>query len=443
MEKSLDIKINYSKLLKFALPTIIANVFIGIYSTIDGIFVSNFVGTDALSAVNIVMPLLMISVAVGTMFGTGGNALISKKIGEGKIQEAKENFSLLLISTVLISAIISIISFIFRKPIIYMLGANSLVYKLCEAYAIPIFFIIPFTLLGILFQMFFISEGRPTINMVSSIMGGVVNIILDYILIVKFNMGLQGAAIATGIGYSVPSVIGIIFFARNKKGTLSFTKPKLDMNAIISSSSNGASEMVSLLSSSIVMVAMNSIMIRLAGTDGVSAITIIIYTQHLLSSVFMGYATGISSLISFNQGRKNTDNLKKIYKISLSTIITISIITFISSLIFVKPIIKIFTASEGNVFNLALNGFRIFSVSILVIGINIFSSTMFTALNDGKTSAIISCLRTLVFLLISLIILPTIIGVNGIWLAIPVSEILSLIVSIYYFNKYKNVYNYA
>lgn len=443
MEKSLDININHSKLLKFALPTIIANVFIGIYSTIDGIFVSNFIGTDALSAVNIVMPLLMISVAVGTMFGTGGNALISKKIGEGKIQEAKQNFTLLLISTILISSIISIISFIFRKPILYMLGANSIIYKLCESYAVPIFFIIPFTLLGILFQMFFISEGRPTINMISSIMGGIVNIVLDYILIVKLNMGLQGAAIATGIGYSIPSIIGIIFFALNKKGTLQFTKPKLDINAIINSCSNGSSEMVSLLSSSIVMVAMNSIMIRLAGTDGVSAITIILYTQHLLSSVYMGYSTGISSLISFNQGRKNTENLKKIYKISIHTIITISIITFILSLTLSKPVIKIFTGAGTNVFEMALNGFKIFSISVLFIGINIFASTMFTALNDGKTSAIISCLRTLVFLLISLLILPALIGINGVWLAIPISEILSLIVSIYYFNKYKNVYHYA
>lgn len=442
MKKSLDIEINYSKLLKFALPTIIANVFIGIYSTIDGIFVSNFIGTDALSAVNIVIPILMISIAVGTMFGAGGNALISKKIGEGKVQEAKQNFTLLVITTVLISSIVSIISFIFRKPILYMLGANSIIYKFCESYAVPIFFIIPFTLLGILFQMFFISEGRPTINMISSIMGGIVNIVLDYILIVKLNMGLQGAAIATGIGYSIPSIIGIIFFASNKKGTLQFTKPKFDINAIIQSSSNGSSEMVSLLSSGIIIATMNTIMIRLAGTDGVSAITIILYTQHLLSSVYMGYSTGISSLISFNHGRNNTNNLKKIYKISILTIITISIISFILSLTLAKPVIKIFTGSGTGVFEMALSGFKIFSISIFFIGINIFSSTMFTALNDGKTSAIISCLRTLVFLLISLMTLPALFGINGVWLAIPVSEILSLFVSIYYFNKYKNVYHY-
>lgn len=442
MGKSLDIEINYSKLLKFALPTIIANVFIGIYSTIDGIFVSNFIGTDALSAVNIVMPLLMISVAVGTMFGTGGNALISKKLGEGKNQEAKQNFTLLIISTVVISSIISIIALTFRKPILYMLGANNVIYNLCESYAVPIFFIIPFTLLGILFQMFFISEGKPTINMISSIMGGIVNILLDYILIVKLNMGLQGAAIATGIGYSIPSIIGLIFFSRNKKGILQFTKPKLDIDVIIHSSSNGSSEMVSLLSSSIVTIAMNSIMIRLAGTDGVSAITIILYTQHLLSSVYMGYSTGVSSLISFNHGRKNTHNLKKIYKISIFTIITISIITFLLSLILSQPIIKIFTGSGTFVFEMASNGFKIFSISVLFIGINIFASTMFTALNDGKISAIISCLRTLVFLLISLMIFPALFGINGVWLSIPVSEILSIIVSIYYFNKYKNKYHY-
>lgn len=199
MDKSLNIKVNCVSLLKFALPVIIANIFMSIYSTIDGVFVSNFIGTDALSAVNIVMPLVMISIAVGTMFGSGGSALISKKLGEGKTQEARKNFTLLILTTIIVSYIISIICFIFRKPILYVLGADATIYNYCEAYAMPVFIILPFAILGILFQMFFISEGKPSISMTSSILGGFINVILDYVLIVKLNLGLQGAAIATGI----------------------------------------------------------------------------------------------------------------------------------------------------------------------------------------------------------------------------------------------------
>lgn len=443
MDKSLNIKVNCVSLLKFALPIIIANIFMSIYSTIDGVFVSNFIGTDALSAVNIVMPLLMISIAVGTMFGSGGNALISKKLGEGKTQEARKNFTLLILTTIIVSYIISIICFIFRKPILYVLGADATIYNYCEAYAMPVLIILPFALLGILFQMFFISEGKPSISMTSSILGGFINVILDYVLIVKLNLGLQGAAIATGIGYSFPSLVGIIFFALNKKGTLHFTKPNLDFKVIINSCTNGMSEMVSMLSSSIVMVAMNNIMIRLAGTDGVSAITIILYTQSLLSSIYMGYSTGISPLISFNYGKNNTDNLKKIYKISLRAITSISLITFLLSFVLSKPVISIFAKVGTSVFTIAFNGFKIFSISLLFMGINIFSSAMFTALNNGKISAILSFFRTLVFLLVSLLIFPNLFGVTGVWITIPLSEILSIIMSIYCFNKFKNVYKYA
>ena len=291
--------------------------------------------------------------------------------------------------------------------------------------------------------MFFISEGKPSISMTSSILGGFINVILDYVLIVKLNLGLQGAAIATGIGYSFPSLVGIIFFALNKKGTLHFTKPNLDFKVIINSCTNGMSEMVSMLSSSIVMVAMNNIMIRLAGTDGVSAITIILYTQSLLSSIYMGYSTGISPLISFNYGKNNTDNLKKIYKISLRAITSISLITFLLSFVLSKPIISIFAKVGTSVFTIAFNGFKIFSISLLFMGINIFSSAMFTALNNGKISAILSFFRTLVFLLVSLLIFPNLFGVTGVWITIPLSEILSIIMSIYCFNKFKNVYKYA
>lgn len=443
MGKSLELNINRRSLLKFALPTIIATVFTSIYSTIDGIFVSNVIGTEGLSAVNIVTPFLLISLCVGTMFGTGGSALISTKLGEGKILKARQSFTLISITAFILSSIISIIGFIFMKPILYGLGANPTIYNLCREYMIPLLIVIPFSLLSVVFQMFFISEGKPILGMTLSLIGGIINVMLDYVLIVGFNMGLSGAAIATGIGYGFTSLAGILFFLRNKKGTLHFTKPVLDFNVLIKACSNGMSEMVSMLSSSIVMVAMNNIMIRIAGVDGVSAITIILYVQSLLSSVYLGYSIGISPIISFNYGKQSHDNLKKLYRFSIYIISVIAVITFILAILLSKPIIGVFANSNASVFDMASRGFNIFSVSLLFMGFNIFASAMFTALNDGKTSAIISVFRTLIFLMVFLIILPPIIGVTGIWLTIPLAEILSIIMSTYFFNKYKHRYHYA
>ncbi len=442
MDKSLEIKISYTKLLKFTLPTIISNVFMSIYSTIDGIFVSNFVGTNALSAVNIVMPLLMISIAVGTMFGTGGSALISKTIGEGKHRQAKENFSLLILTTIILASIVSIVSLIFRKPILYMLGANDVIYKFCEAYAIPILIIIPFCVLGILFNMFFIVEGKPKVGMISSLSGGIINLILDYILIAKLNLGLSGAAIATGIGYSFPTLIGLIFFFSNRKGILYITKPKFKLQVITKTVSNGVSEMVTMLSLSIATIAMNNIVIRIAGVDGVSATTIISYTQSILASIYIGYSTGVSPIISFNFGKEDIENLKKIYKISLRTIALVSVLIFASSFILSKPIIGIFAKDNADVFDLAYRGFSVFSFAFLFMGINIFASAMFTALNNGIISAVLSFLRTLGLLLVSLLVFPNLFGVIGVWIATPVSEFLSVLIAFYCFNKFKSVYKY-
>ena len=443
MNDFLELNIKHSSLLKFALPTVIATVFMTIYSTIDGVFVSNLVGTDALSAVNIVSPFLMITIAIGTMIGMGGNALVAKKLGEGKKEEARENFTLLLLMATIISIIMSSAGLLFKEPILRMLGANDALFPLADAYATPLFIIIPFALLGMLFQMFFVSEGKPGYGMAFSIIGGIINIVLDYVLIKTLNMGIQGAAIATGIGYAFPSVIGLIYFTLHRNGNLYFVKPKLDWSVIVKASGNGMSEMVTMLSTSVVTIAMNNIMIRLAGTDGVSAITIILYAQSLLSSIYMGYATGISPIISFNYGKDDTDNLKKIHKISLQIIAIMSIAAFLISFVLAKPIVQIFTPVGSSVYIMAMEVFKIFAVAFLFMGFNVYSSSMFTALNNGKVSAILSFLRTLVFLLASLMIFPTIFGVTGVWIATPIAELLGLGMTYYYFKKMNSVYGYS
>lgn len=443
MDHSLGRKITYGSLFKFALPTIIANVFMSIYTTVDGIFVANLVGTRALSAVNIVMPIIMIAIAVGTMIGTGGSALIAKKLGEGKKEEARENFSLLLMVCVATSSALSILGLVFRAPLLRAMGAESSIYAFCVDYATPLLVILPFALLGILFQMFFIAEGRPNLGMTFSIIGGVLNIVLDYLLIAKFNMGIAGAAVATGIGYAFPAFIGLFYFAFHRSGNLYFVKPKMDWAALLKASTNGSSEMVTMLSASIVTIAMNNIMMSLAGPDGVSAITIILYAQALLSSVYMGYATGISPITSYNYGKQDTENLKKIYKVSLYTIGAISVMTFLASFVLARPVIRIFAQVGTPVYHMAMEGFLIFAVGFLFMGFNIYSSSMFTALNNGKVSAILSFCRTLVFLMTSLMIFPAFWQITGVWIAMPMAEVLSILMTVYYFKKMSAVYQYA
>lgn len=440
---SLGRPISYTSLFKFALPTIISNVFMSIYTTIDGIFVSNLIGIKALSAVNIVMPYLIIVIAFGIMIGTGGSALVSKKLGEGKKEEARQNFTLLLLVCAIISSLIAIVGVIFREPILYMLGADESIFAFCEAYAIPLFITAPLAMLGIVFQMFFIAEGKPHLGMIFSVIGGVINIILDYLLIAKLGIGIQGAAIASGFGYGFPAIVGMFYFAIRRSGNLQLVKPKFDLAAIIRASSNGMSEMINSLSVSVVSIVMNNIVIRLAGADGIAAITVIIYAHTLLSSIYMGYATGIAPLISFNYGKKDSDSLKKIHKISLRTILILTIFTIGLSILLAKPIIKIFVSMESPVYMMAYEGFLLFAIAFIFMGYNIYSSAAFTALNNGKVSAILSLFRTLIFTLMALLIFPAILGITGVWIATPIAEALAIFMSMYYFRKMKSIYKYA
>ncbi|WP_040196997.1 MATE family efflux transporter [Candidatus Soleaferrea massiliensis] len=443
MDKSLDRSISPGMLIKFSLPTVISMVFMGIYSSVDGIFVSRLVGTDALSAVNIVIPLIMTILAIGFMLGTGGNALVAKKMGEGKTNEARQNLTLLVVAAFVVSAVITVLGSVFIEPLLRLLGANSDIYTLCYEYTQPLFILIPFALLGILFQQFFITEGRPNLGMLSSVLGGIANIGLDYLLIAVFDMGVTGAALATGIGYSIPALVGIVYFACSRKRGLYFVKPKLDVPVIIKSCTNGVSEMISMLASSVTMLVINNILIRLAGSNGVAAISIILIAQGILTSIYMGYSSGIAPIISFNYGKQDTDRLKKIYSISLSIIFAVSVISLAAGLVFTKPLVGIFTNAGTEVYEMAVHGFRITCIGFLFMGFNGFSSSMFTALNNGRVSGILSFFRTLVFVLITTLTLPFIFGVTGVWIAIPLAEILAIFMTIYYFKKMKPIYKYA
>lgn len=443
MNHALDRAISPGMLVRFSLPTILSTVFMGIYSTVDGIFVSRLVGTDALSAVNIIMPLITVSLAIGAMFGAGGNAIVARKLGEKKEGEARRNFSLLVVVAFLASVLLSLLGLLFLEQLIGLLGADDALFPYCREYAIPTLLFLPFTIFGMIFQMSFITVGRANLGMAVSILGGVSNVVLDYLLIAVFDMGIAGAAIATGIGYSLPALIGFFYFLLRRKGGLFLVKPAWDGSVLWRSCSNGASEMVTNLAMGVVTLLLNNILMRLAGSDGVASVTIILYAQGVLGSAYMGYAMGVAPVISYNYGKQDTDRLKKIYSISLRIILTVSVVTFALSLIFAQALVGIFAPEGTGVYHMAIRGFRMFSVCFLFMGFNVFGSAMFTALSNGKVSAILSFFRTLVFIVVAALTFPLFLGIDGVWIAIPSAEFLGICMTFYYFKKMKKVYHYA
>lgn len=442
MTSSLDKDIDFKFLIKFSLPSIIMMVFLSVYTIVDGVFISKLVGTDALSAVNIVYPVIALLMAISTMIGTGGNAIVSRKLGEGKTEEARKDFSTLIYTVIFLGVTLSILSYLFLKPIIIFLGANAAIYEYCDIYAKIMLIFTPALLLAMMFQILLVTAGQGHLGLILTVLGGVVNMILDYVFISTFNMGIAGAALATGIGYCITGLCGLVYFIFARKNVLHLVKPHFHADLLKETCINGSSEMVSTLSGSIITLVFNNILMRMAGVDGVAAITVILYLQMLLAAVYMGYSMGISPLIGYNFGKKDEMNLKSIFKISIITISIISGAVLMFGVFKAGSLAALFTHRGTNVYILAESGLRLFSVSFLFSGINIFASSMFTALSNGKVSAIISFVRTLTFQLICLYTLPTFLGINGVWLAIPVAELLSLVVSIYFIRKYRNEYKY-
>ena len=327
MNNPLAQKINLSSLIKFAFPTIIMMIFMGLYTIIDTIFVSRFVNTDALSAINIVCPVINIIVGISTMLATGSSAIIAKKMGENKYYEANQNFSMIIIAGVIIAITITISGIIFIDQIIWGLGASKQLFKYCKDYLFIIILFTPASFLQILFQSLIITAGKPKLGLVLSISAGIINIVFDYLLIVPLNMGIMGSAIATSLGYLSVSLVGIYFFSSNNS-TLKFVVPKFNRSVLINSCTNGASEMVSQFASAIATFLFNLIMMDLAGENGVAAITIIIYSQFLLTAFYIGYSMGIAPIISFNYGANNHTNLKKLFRLSKIFILSSSLIIF-------------------------------------------------------------------------------------------------------------------
>lgn len=443
MKQRINFEITTKSLLKYSLPVIFSVIFENIYGLVDSLFVSNLIGVDALSAVNIVSPSLSIALAIAIMIATGGCAIVSAKLGEGNVEEARDNFTFFVLFAFGISLLFSAAGLVLRNPLLRFMGADDALYPLCEAYAVPIFLIVPFAMIGMMLQLFYSASGVPALGFILSVTGGVINIVLDYVLLKVIPMGVAGAAWATGIGYSIQSVCGITYFACNKKSGLHFTRTRWNGKILLKACGNGMSEMVGSLAVSITMIAMNVILMRLSGSEGVAAGAIVLASQTILSSLYMGYLQGTSPVISFHYGAGSADNLKKLYRSALITIVGMSVLTFLLAFPLARPLARLYAEGNEAVVEMAAGGIRVFAFAFLLMGVNLFGSSLFTALNDGTTSAILAVMRTLVFLIIPLLVLPTFMGVSGVWMSLPAAEVLGLLLTLYYLNKKKGKYQYA
>ncbi|MEC6748730.1 MATE family efflux transporter [Marinilactibacillus sp. XAAS-LB27] len=437
-------KYTFISLVSYAMPTIIMMIFTAIYTMVDGLFVSRFINTTALSAINIFSPIYGVIWAVALMFGTGANAIIARQLGQKKTLEARKNFSLIIIASMVVGILLTIFGLLLLRPLFSVLGADEseALQEFTTIYGGIIIAFVPFTFLQILFQNFFVTEGKPHFNLIITIIGGIANIVLDYLFIVPFKMGIAGAALATGIGMFIPAIIGVWYFSRPERSNLKFVKPDLDWTFLIRTSINGSSEMISNMAASVTIFALNLLMLQYYGVDGVAAITVINYILMLLTAIFMGYSAGIAPIISYSYGDENHKQLQNIVKYSFGFILIVSIATFSASFVFSTSLISFMISPGSRAFNIALEGFRTFRIAFVFIGFNIFSSMLFTALSNGKISGIISFLRTFGLVLIGFLILPEMIGEIGIWVTIPLAEFISILISIYFIVRKNAVYNY-
>ena len=442
MEIQLSDHFTYSRLIRFTVPSIIMMIFISIYGVVDGIFVSNFVGKTPFAAVNLIMPFCMLLGAFGFMIGTGGSALVSKVLGEGDKEKANKIFSMLIYMSLAIGIVLTIFGCVFVRPISEFLGAEGEMLEHCVIYGRILLTATAAFILQNEFQSFLITAERPKLGLWITVLAGCVNIVLDALFVAIFKWGLVGAAVATVISQVVGATVPMIYFIVSKNDTLRLTKPEFDGRAFLKTCTNGSSEMMTNVALSLVNILYNFQLIKIAGENGVAAYGVIMYINFIFISVFIGYSIGSAPIISYHFGAENTLELKNLFKKSLVIMGLISLVMTVSGILLSNPLSKIFVGYDKILFEMTKRGFIIYSFSFLFIGINIFASGFFTALNNGVVSAAISFLRTLLFQVVVVLVLPIFLGIDGIWLSIVVAELLAIAISIYFFVKMKKRYNY-
>ena len=433
---------SYSKLLRFTLPSIVMMVFTSIYGVVDGLFVSNFVGKTAFASVNLVMPFVMILGGMGFMIGTGGTALVSKILGEGDPDTANRTFSMMVLFTLALGIVLSAGGIIFMRPVSRFLGATDAMMDDCVLYGrIVLAFNTAFMLQNV-FQSFLIAAEKPKLGLWITVAAGVTNMALDALFMAVFHWGVAGAAIATGISQIVGGVLPLLYFLRPNSSLLRLTKTRLELRPILQASGNGASELVSNVTASVVGMLYNFQLLRLSGQNGVAAYGVLMYVEFIFAAVFIGYAIGCAPIVGFHYGAQNHAELKNMLKKSVLLMCASGAVLTLLARLLAAPLAKLFVGYDEGLYTLTCHAFRLFSFAFLFAGFNIFASSFFTALNNGFISAVISFLRTLVFQTASVLILPLIFDVDGIWYAITVAEVFATLISLLFLLTKKNKYHY-
>lgn len=431
----------YGRLLKFVAPSIIMMVFTSVYSVVDGLFVSNFVGSDAVAAINLIFPLIMVLGSIGFMIGAGGSALVSKTLGEKDDKKANEYFSLLVYLMAGLGVLIAVAGQFVVPPIAKLLGAEGVVYDYCVLYGRVLLATQPFFIMQNIFQSFFVTAEKPRLGLIVTALAGVMNMVLDAAFVAGFKWGLAGAAAATAVSQIFGGVFPLIYFALKNKSLLRLTKTKFYGRAVLKSCTNGSSEFLSNVSSAVIMFFYNMQVKNFMGVDGVAAYGAIMYIAMIFFSMFMGYAVGSAPLIGYNYGAQNKEELKNLFKKSLLITAGTGIAMFALSEGLSYPLVLIF-GFKGELFDVTLRGLRIYSVVFLIVGFSSFGSALFTALNNGLVSAVISFLRTCVFQVAAVFLFPLLWGLDGVWASACFASLASLIITVIFVLCYKKRYGY-
>ena len=432
----------YGKLLKFTMPSIVMMIFTSIYGVVDGFFVSNYVGKTAFTAVNFIFPLLMILGSVGFMFGTGGSALVARTLGQRDEEGANRIFSLLIYVSLILGVLIAVVGILLLRPIAKLLGAEGQMLEDCVLYGRIILCALPAYVLQMEFQSFFVTAEKPKLGLMVTVASGVTNMVLDALLVGIFPMGLVGAALATAMSQAVGGLIPLLYFGRKNSSLLRLTRTRFDGKTLLKTSTNGSSELMSNVSMSLVRMLYNVQLLALAGENGVSAYGTMMYVNMIFLAIFIGYSIGTSPVVGFHLGAQNYDELKGLLKKSGIIIGICSVGMLGLGFVLAKPLSVLFVGYDAELLELTVQGFYIFAVSFLFVGYAIFFSGFFTALNDGLTSAIISFLRTLVFQVAAVLLLPLIWGIDGIWWSIVVAELMAAVVGAIFLFIHRKKYHY-
>ena len=442
MKIELSDHFTYKKLFRFTLPSILMMIFTSIYGVVDGLFVSHFAGKEEFTAVNFIMPFLMILGAFGFMFGAGGSALIAKTLGEGDKKRANRLFSLVVYVSFGLGVLIALLGIIFVEPVARLLGAESVLLDNCVLYGTIILAALPAFMLQMEFQTFFITAEKPTLGLIVTVASGVANMILDLVLVGILPLGLVGAALATAISQAIGGFVPVIYFFSKNSSLLRLGATKFEWKPIVQTCFNGCSELMSNISMSFVGMLYNVQLLAVAGEDGVAAYGVLMYVCMIFIAIFIGYSIGTAPIVSYHYGAGNTDELKNLFKKSLIIIASTSFAMLVFGEVMAAPLSRLFVGYDPTLYAMTLRGFYIFSFSFLFSGMAIWGSGFFTALNNGIVSAIMSFMRTLVFQTLAVIILPIFLDLDGIWLSVVVAEISAAVVTVAFLVAKRKIYKY-